>query len=98
VDQGRTNKARHSLFVVICETLTELSACYSLPAFSHDQRCVPVPLMLPLHCADLRATCMKLCEVNVDSCCLLVNAPVLPGSSQGISFCLQGQGGRRRGA
>jgi hypothetical protein len=38
VDQGRTGKARHSLFVVICETLTELGACYSLPAFSHDQR------------------------------------------------------------
>lgn len=39
VDQGRTNKARHGLFVIICETLTELQAGYSLPAFSHDQRC-----------------------------------------------------------
>lgn len=38
VDQGRTGRARHGLFALICETLTELGACYSLPAFSHDPR------------------------------------------------------------
>ncbi len=40
VDLGRTTRARHGLFVVICQALTECGAQYSLPAFSHDQRCV----------------------------------------------------------